>query len=460
MPTETAAPPVPSLPPGPSWPVGYSTAAWVARPWATLRRLRDTYGDTFTFRLANEKPWVFLTDPEHVKQVFTGDPRLLHAGEANSILMPVLGSHSVLLLDDARHIGQRKLLLPPFHGERMKQYGEIMDQAAASEIERWPAGEPFELAPRMASVTLEVIMRAVFGIQERENARFERLGTMLRELLDLLGSPRSFAVPILLGPDRAARMLRKELRPIDEAIFELIDERRRDPGLAEREDILSLLLEARHEDGSPMSNVELRDELMTLLVAGHETTATALSWAFERLARNPAALSRLEDEVAAGEDAYLDAVITEALRLRPVISIVLRRLTAPMEIAGHELPAGVSVAPCIYLMHRREDIYPEADRFRPERFLETPPGTYTWIPFGGGVRRCIGASFALFEMKAVLRAVVSRARVIPAEPAPEASRRRAITHVPEHGARVRIERRSLGRSAAPSALEPEPAPLA
>jgi cytochrome P450 family 135 len=420
--------------------------------------MRDTYGDTFTYRLANEDPWVFLTDPEHVKQVFTGDPRLLHAGEANSILMPVLGSHSVLLLDEARHIGQRKLLLPPFHGERMKQYGEIMDRAAIREIERWPAGEAFELAPRMAAVTLEVIMRAVFGIEE--NARFERLGTMLRDLLDLLGSPRGFAVPILLGPDRAAKMLRRELRPIDEAIFELIDERRGDPRLAEREDILSLLLEARHEDGSPMSNVELRDELMTLLVAGHETTATALSWAFERLARNPGALSRLEDEVAAGEDAYLDAVIAETLRLRPVISIVLRRLTAPMEIAGHELPAGVSVAPCIYLMHRREDLYPEPDRFRPERFLDSPPGTYTWIPFGGGVRRCIGASFAQFEMKSVLRAVVSRARVIADDPASEASRRRAITHVPSHGARVRIERRSSRRPPAESVRRPEPAPAA
>jgi cytochrome P450 len=290
----------------------------------------------------------------------------------------------------------------------------------------------------MASVTLEVIMRAVFGIEEMDS-RFERLAGMLRDLLDLLGSPRGFAVPIMLGPERAGKMLRRELRPIDEAIAELIEERRRDPRLGEREDILSLLLEARHEDGSPMSDAELRDELMTLLVAGHETTATALSWAFERLTRSPAALERLEDEVASGEDAYLDAVIAETLRLRPVISIVLRRLTAPMEIAGYELPAGVSVAPCIYLMHRREDIYPEPDRFRPERFLENPPGTYTWIPFGGGVRRCIGAAFAQFEMKAVLRAVVSRTRLRPSDPAPEASRRRAITHVPSRRARVVVQ---------------------
>jgi cytochrome P450 len=397
--------------------------------------MRDRYGETFRYRLANENDWVFLSNPEHVKEVFRGDPRLLHAGEANVILKPVLGAHSVLLLDEERHMSQRKLLLPPLHGERMKQYGEIMDQAAIREVERWGMGEEIALGPRMASVTLEVIMRAVFGIEEMDS-RFERLAGMLRDLLDLLGSPRGFAVPIMLGPERAGKMLRRELRPIDEAIAELIEERRRDPRLGEREDILSLLLEARHEDGSPMSDAELRDELMTLLVAGHETTATALSWAFERLTRSPAALERLEDEVASGEDAYLDAVIAETLRLRPVISIVLRRLTAPMEIAGYELPAGVSVAPCIYLMHRRPDIYPEPDRFRPERFLESPPGTYTWIPFGGGVRRCIGAAFAQFEMKAVLRAVVSRTRLRPSDPAPEASRRRAITHVPSRRARV------------------------
>lgn len=291
----------------------------------------------------------------------------------------------------------------------------------------------------MAAVTLEVILRAVFGISD--DRRLKRLGTLLRELLDLVTSPKGFLIPLAVGPHRAAALLRRQMRPVDEAILELIGERRRDPGLAEREDILSLLLEASHDDGSPMSDAELRDELMTLLVAGHETTATALSWAFERLVRTPDAIGRLEDEVASRDDTYLDAVIAETLRLRPVISIVLRRLTEPMEVGGLELPAGVSVAPCIYLMHRRPDIYPEPDRFLPERFLQTPPGTYSWIPFGGGVRRCIGASFAQFEMKAVLRAVVSEGGLRAADPAPEPSRRRAITHVPAHGARVIAERR-------------------
>ena len=427
------------LPPGPSWPLPVSTAAWMARPWATLERCRARYGETFSYRIAHEGTWVFISDPDSVKKVFTGDPRLLHAGEANTVLLPILGSHSVLLLDEDRHLSQRKLLLPPFHGERMQRYGELMEQAALRELERWPAGEPIALAPRMQAVTLEVIMRAVFGVDD--DPRHVRLGEQLRKLLSDTMNPRGFVFPMLLGPERAAKLLQRQMRPIDAAIVELIGERRRDPNLEEREDILSLLLGARHEDGEPMSDKELRDELMTLLVAGHETTATALSWAFERLVRTPGALQRLEDEIDAGDDTYLDAVIAETLRLRPVISLVLRRLVEPMEIAGYELPAGVSVAPCIYLMHRRPDIYPEPNAFRPERFLDSPPQTYSWIPFGGGVRRCIGASFAQFEMKAVLRAVLSRARLRAVNPESERSARRAITHVPARGAEVVVERR-------------------
>lgn len=435
------------LPPGPSWSLPVSTAAWMARPWSTLERCRDRFGDTFSYRIAHEGTWVFVSDPEAVKQVFTGDPRLLHAGEANTVLLPVVGSHSVLLLDEGKHMAQRKLLLPPFHGERMQRYGELMTGAAVRELDRWPKGEPIALAPHMKAVTLEVIMRAVFGVDE--DNRHDELADRLRKLLAFVTNPRGFLVPMMIGPRRAAKLLRSEMRPIDAAIAELISERRRDPDLADREDILSLLLEARHESGDPMSDVELRDELMTLLVAGHETTATALSWAFERLVHNPEVLARLVDEIDAGEDAYLDAVITETLRLRPVISLVLRRLVEPMEIGGYELPAGVSVAPCIYLMHRRPDLYPDPHAFRPERFLDSPPKTYSWIPFGGGVRRCLGASFAQFEMKAVLRAVLSRATLTAAAPASERAARRAITHVPTRGAEVVVSRR-VSRAADPA----------
>jgi cytochrome P450 len=427
-----------ALPPGPRWPTPLTTLGWMARPFPFVERCRDRYGDTFTLRIAREAPWVFVSHPDAVKQVFTGDPRLLHAGEANGILRPILGHHSVLLLDDDRHMAQRKLMLPAFHGERMQRYGDVMTAIAEREIASWPRGGDLELAPRMQALTLEVILRAIFGVDEGE--RLDRLRAALRTAMEFATDPKTVAGLILRGYERAERhpRLRAALDPVDALLADEIHRRREAPDLGERDDILSLLVQARHEDGSPMTDTELRDELMTLLVAGHETTATGLAWALERLVRHPAALERLREEVLAGDEEYLDAVVKETLRLRPVLAIVLRKLMAPMEIAGHRLPAGVNVVPCIYLMHRREDIYPDPRAFRPERFLERPAGTYTWIPFGGGVRRCLGASFALFEMKTVLAAVVRGAGLRPADPAPERTRRRAITHAPARGAHVTV----------------------
>jgi cytochrome P450 len=403
------------------------------------------YGEMFTLKIANEGTWVFVTDPDAVKQIFTGDPRLLHAGEANVVLLPVLGSHSLLLLDEGAHMAQRKLMLPPFHGERMRGYEQTMAEVATRELERWPAGEPLSAWPTMQAITLEVIMRTVFGVTDAE--RLRRLGDALQSSLSWTADPKRMARLALLGPQRIAErgILRKALQPTDDLILEEIRARRDAHDLAERDDVLSLLLQARHEDGSAMSDQELRDELMTLLVAGHETSATALAWALEALSRHPAVLSRLRDEVDAGEDTYLDAVVKEILRLRPVIALVLRRLTEPMEIGGRLLPAGVTVAPCIYLIHRRPDIYPEPRAFRPERFLETPPGTYTWIPFGGGVRRCLGASFAQFEIKVVLRELVSRLDIRPARPRPERRVRRAIVFAPERGGELVVVRRAEQR---------------
>jgi cytochrome P450 len=404
------------------------------------------YGDMFTVKIANEGTWVFLTDPAAVRQVFTGDPRLLHAGEANVVLLPVLGSHSVLLLDEDAHMAQRKLMLPSFHGERMRGYEHTMAEVAAREIERWPAGEPLSAWPTMQAITLEVIMRTVFGVTDAE--RLSRLRDALQSSLSWATDPKRMARLALLGPRRIAELgtLRRALQPTDELIFEEIRSRRGAPDLEQRDDVLSLLLQAHHDDGSVMSDEELRDELMTLLVAGHETSATALAWALEALARHPAALNRLRDEVDAdGDDAYLDAVVKEVLRLRPVIALVLRRLTEPMEIGGRLLPAGVTVAPCIYLLHRRPDVYDEPRAFRPERFLEQPPGTYTWIPFGGGVRRCLGASFAQFEIKVVLRELVARLDIRPARPRPERRVRRAIVFAPERGGELVVERRAPAR---------------
>jgi cytochrome P450 len=447
-----------SLPPGPSAPRVLQTTRWIARPAAFMEEAARRYGDMFTLKIANEGTWVFLSDPDAVKQVFTGDPRLLHAGEANIVLLPVLGSHSVLLLDDDAHMAQRKLMLPSFHGERMRGYEETMADVAVREIERWPAGEPLSAWPTMQAITLEVIMRTVFGV--RETARLERLGEALRDSLGFATQPVRMAMLAMLGPRRITELglVRAKLEPTDELIYEEIRERRRAPDLAERDDVLSLLLQARHDDGSEMSDKELRDELMTLLVAGHETSATALSWALDALTHHPGALERLRAEVDGGDDAYLDAVIKETLRLRPVIALVLRRLTEPMEIGGRLLPAGVNVAPCIYLLHRRPDVYDEPRAFRPERFLDKQPGTYTWIPFGGGVRRCLGASFAQFEMKVVLRELVSRLDIRAARPEPERRIRRAIVFAPERGGEIVVGVRPLegGRGLTPKAAASAP----
>ncbi len=424
------------LPPSPPLPKPIQTAIWSRQARRLLYACQDRYGDVFTIRVAYEGTWVMLADPAAIKQVFTGDPKVFHAGEGNQILATVLGQNSILVLDEKPHMSQRKLLLPPFHGTRMQGYEQTMTEIAEREIEGWPTGTPYALRPRMQAMTLEIILRTVFGVREGE--RMGELRTALREFLDLTTNPQLLLPLLLAGPDRVRRFgpFRRRIERVDELIYREIAERRRAGDVEERDDVLSMLVSARHEDGSPMSDVEMRDELLTLLVAGHETTATSLAWAVERLTRNPEKLERLRAEVLEGREEYLTATIQETLRLRPVISIVLRKLTEPVEIGGYELPAGVSVAPCVYLVHRNPEIYPEPQRFLPERFLDNPPGTYTWIPFGGGVRRCLGASFAQFEMAVVLKELVKRHQIRPANPKPERIFRRAITETPRHNARV------------------------
>jgi cytochrome P450 len=424
------------LPPSPPLPRPVQTAIWSRQARRMLYACQDRYGDIFTLRIAYEGTWVMLADPAAVKQVFTGDPKVFHAGEGNQILEPVLGKSSVLVLDEKPHMSQRKLLLPPFHGARMQGYEQTMSEIAEREIETWPTATPYKLRPRMQAMTLEIILQTVFGVREGE--RMGELRAALRDFLDLTTDPKILLPLLLVGPNRARKFgpFRRRIERVDELIYREIAERRRADDIEERDDVLSMLVAARHEDGSPMRDEEMRDELLTLLVAGHETTATSLSWAVERLSRNPDKLERLRADVLAGGEEYLTATIQETLRLRPVISIVLRKLTEPVEIGGYELPAGVSVAPSIYLVHRNPEIYPEPQRFLPERFLETPPGTYTWIPFGGGVRRCLGASFAQFEMAVVLKELVKRHQIRPANPKPERVFRRAITETPRHDAEV------------------------
>jgi len=412
------------------------TAIWTRQAQWLLAQGRARFGPMFTLEVAYEGTWVVVADPDLIKQVFTGDPKVFHAGEGNDILRPLLGENSLLTLDEAPHMSQRKLLLPSLHGKRMAGYEETMREIAAREIESWPTGVPYRLRPRMQAMTLEIIIETVFGVHG--GARLGELREALRDFLDMLTNPRMLAPILTLGPDRlrAYPPFRRRVDRVAKLILGEIGERRVAADLEERDDILSLMVGARHEDGSPMSDAEIHDELLTLLVAGHETTATALAWAVERLVRHPDKLARLREEVEAGEDAYLTATIQETLRLRPVIVIVIRRLTEAIELGGYELPAGANVVPSIHLVHRDPTIYPEPDAFRPERFIETPPGTYTWIPFGGGVRRCIGAAFAQQEMAIVLRELVARRTIRPTDPAAERPFRRAITETPRRNAEV------------------------
>ena len=425
-----------ALPPGPRMPAPLQTLAWIARPVPFLRRVHAEFGDVFTMRLITGGRWVMLAHPDHVREVFTGPADVLRAGEANRILLPIVGPHSVLLLDGPEHLRQRRLLLPPFHGERMQRYVDAMVEATEREVATWRPGEPIALTPRMQRITLEVILRTVFGV--RDVGEVAHLRRVLDELLAYAVVPQRLVLLALLGGERLTRLpgLERAKRPVDEALRGEIARRRVAPDLRERDDVLSLLLQAHDEDGEGLSDEELRDELITLLVAGHETTANALGFAFERLLRHPGALAR-----AAAEPEYADAVVTETLRLRPVLALVARRLREPMTIAGHDLPAGAEVAPSILLVHRRPDLYPQPDVFRPERWLPgeggAKPGTYTWLPFGGGIRRCLGASFALVEMRTVLRTVLGRVRLETVDGAADGTARRAITLTPARGARAR-----------------------
>ena len=443
----------PALPPGPRYGPALTTLGWFTRPGPFMLRCRERYGDVFTLRIAHEGPWVMLAHPDAVKQVFTGDPRVLHAGEGNVILKPMLRSNSVLLLDEKPHMRQRKLMLPPFHGERMKAYADTMREVAEREVASWPAGEPFELWPRMQAITLEVIVRTVFGVEGAADG--ERLRRLLGDAIDWGTDPLTALGLFALGPPHSIteQVSRRRLRAVDDAVYAEIARRRAEGDLESREDILSMLLQARHDDGSPMTDEELRDELMTMLVAGHETTATALAWTLERVVRHPHVLDRLTADP--DDEEYVDAIVKEALRLRPILPIVARRLQEPMEVGGHLVPAGATLAPCIWLVHRRPDVYPEPERFRPERFLEQPAGTYTWIPFGGGVRRCLGASFALFEMRQVIATIARMVSLAPVDPAGERVRRRAITLVPERGAVMKAQHRTQ-KKIPPSAFSLQP----
>jgi cytochrome P450 family 135 len=442
----------PALPPGPRMPSTLQAVAWARRPLPFLERCQKHFGDIFTIRVKHAGTWVILADPEDVKQVFTADHAVLGVGLANSILGPLLGPRSVMLLEEPEHVKRRKLMLPPFHGERMKGYSQMMAEVTRRELATWPVGEPFELWPRMQEITLEAIMRVVFGPTETEE--LQRLRGSLRRLTNWMNDPKRLNLLAAAGPNRFAgnRDYRAMMEPVERGVLEQVRLRRHDPDYTDGTDIAAMLGEARYEDGSPMSEQDLRDELVTLLTDG--PTSSLISWAFERILRHPEQYARLRSELdpsfgehpegheqapADGDSAYLDAIVKETMRLCPAAPIVVRKLLEPMELGGYTIPTGTTVAPCVHLVHRRPDIYPDPLRFRPERFLELGRrdiNTYTWIPFGGGVRRCLAAPYAQMLMKQVIGTVIAEVDLRTVEPHSERARKSAIAFVPHRHATV------------------------
>jgi cytochrome P450 len=432
--------PSPRLPPGPQVPRWVQTSGFLLGGRGFLELCRRRYGGAVFMQTVFDDGFVMLFDPSLVRQVFQGPHERLNAGEANELLGPILGSRSVLVLDGAEHLRHRKLMLPPFHGRRMQLYEQVVRDAADAEIDAWPLGEPFALLPSLQALTLRVIVRAVFGY--RPGRAEEELRGRLRAMITPVAKPRGMLSLFLLprlGLHRGRRMFDEARRAVDELLYAEIEQRRADPDLAERDDVFSALLLAEDANGQRLSASEVRDELVTLLMAGHETTATGLAWTFDLLLREPAVLSRAQS----GDDAYLDATVKEALRLRPVIPAVGRVVRgAPFELGEFVIPEGVELNPSIRVMHMREDLYPQAERFRPERFLgPDAPDTYTWIPFGGGTRRCLGASFAQMEMRVALRRILERSSLRPMARGPDRAQFRVITLAPKHGVRVTLERR-------------------
>ena len=441
-----------SLPPTLPLPPSLQTLLWIRRPTQFMKFWARHYGHAYRLAL---KPvtYCMFSDPESIRTIFAAKSDEMHAGEVNRILRVLVGENSVLLLDGADHMRQRRLLLPSFHGERMRLYGDTMAQITRAVSAGWRRGQTFSLHPYTQQITLEIILRSVFGADE--GAELERLSRQITRMLSLGEHRASFAVMVYLStrPELESRapwsLILRAREKTDALLYEIIASRRADPNAARRKDVLAMLMQARDEAGQPLTDRELRDELMTALAAGHETTATALAWAFERILSHPAVYARLREELrgAGGIDAspdqiaalpYLDATIKEVLRMRPIVPLVGRMLKKPVHLGGYDLPAGTAVGACIYLAHRNPDVYPEPEQFRPERFVGTPPDPASWLPFGGGIRRCIGAQFATYEMKIVLGTLLALGQFELAQSSPARVQRRAITFFPEHGTRVRL----------------------
>ncbi|MEO6857758.1 MAG: cytochrome P450 [Solirubrobacteraceae bacterium] len=426
------------LPPGPRLPRILQTAGFIIGGARFLEACRRRYGDVVLLGTLFDERFVMVFDPELVRSVFQSSNAQLHAGEANALLGPILGERSVLLLDGAEHLRHRKLMLPAFHGRQMLAHAETMQECADREIDSWPVGEPFTLLASMQSLTLRIILQAVFGYSP--GPAEAELRQRLRDMVEPLARPRGMLMISALlrgrGDRKAVLEFERRKRAVDEIVFAEIARRRQEPDLAERDDVFSALLMARDEDGNALSDREVRDELITLLLAGHETTATGLAWTFDLLLHDRRVL-----ELARQRDAaYLDALVKEALRIRPVIPGIGRVVReAPFQLGRYQVPVGVEINPSIRTIHRRADLYPQPRQFRPERFLGADaPDTYTWVPFGGGTRRCLGASFALMEMRTIVQRVLARAELEPVDAKLAKAQFRAITLSPKGGVKVRL----------------------
>lgn len=435
-----------ALPPGPRLP-SFALLLLMMRWWPQIVSIcQRRYGNVFTLTNSMVGSMVYLSDPADIKTVFAGDPRIYHAGEANSMLAGLLGDSSVLVVDDEVHRERRRLMMAPFHRDAVARQADVMAEIAAENIAGWPVGRPFSVAPKMSEITLEVILRTVIGASDPQ--RLAALREVMPQLLNV-GPWASVAIakPKLLR-HRLWQRLRRNMDRADQLLYAEIADRRADPDLAERTDALAMLVRAGVDDGAGMSDRELRDQLITLLVAGHDTTATGLSWALERLTRNPDVLSKAVRAAESGDDEYLDAIAKETLRIRPVVPDVGRILTEPVEIAGYRLPAGVMVVPSITLVHDDAAIYPEPDRFDPDRMVGATLSPTTWLPFGGGNRRCLGAGFAMVEMRVVLREVLRRVELATTTSAGERQKLKHVIMTPHRGARITVLAKKIDASTA------------
>lgn len=429
-----------AMPPGPRAPGAVQALRYSRDPLGFLAAVRRRYGDIFSINIPYFGRVVYLADPELIKVVFTGSPTAIHGGEGNMVMFePGMGPTSVLVVDDELHLRERKLLLPPLHGARVRHWGERIRAIAEREIGRWPVGEPFKLHPTLRRISMRTILEVIFGVRGED--RLE-LGERTCETYLARVAPLAVAHVLRrnLGPVSPRARFERASAAFDDFIFEEIACRRREAEAERRDDVLSELIRAQPDDGGPMSDEELRDQLITIVRAGHETTASTLAWAIERLLRTPPAMAHLRASTAVGEDDYVDATLKETMRTRPAILDVVRKLTAPLRLGGYPLPAGTFVLPAIATVHHRADLYPQPQEFRPERFLAAKPDGYAWLPFGGGVRRCLGASLAEYEMRIVLRTIVEATELRAPDPRPERPVIRRLTLMPAQGARVIMER--------------------